>query len=120
MASWAGAERVETPRVARPRKRPAARTAVSAKVRPFGGVVWIVVLAVLLAGIVAVNVLVLQLNVSLDGLARERTELRADNAKLRAQLSSSAANARIARDSQREFGLQAADPTTTTYVRLMP
>ncbi len=85
-----------------------------------GGVLWIVVLAALLAGIVAVNVLVLQLNVSLDGLARERTELRADNAKLRAQLSSSAANARIARDSQRELGLQAADPTTTTYVRLMP
>ena len=86
-----------------------------------GGVLWIVVLAALLAGIVAVNVLVLQLNVSLDGLARERTELRADNAKLRAQLSSAAANARIARDSQRRARAAAPPiPTTTTYVRLMP
>ena len=46
--------------------------------RPFGGVVWIVVLAVLLAGIVAVNVAVLQLNVRLDELGRERVQLRAD------------------------------------------
>ena len=45
---------------------------------PFGGVVWIVVLAVFLAGVVAVNVAVLQLNVRLDGLGRERVQLRAD------------------------------------------
>ena len=85
-----------------------------------GGVLWIVVLAALLAGIVAVNVIVLQLNVQLDDLTRQRAELRADNAKLRAQLSSAAANARIARDAQDGLGLVAADPTTTTYVRLAP
>jgi cell division protein FtsL len=85
-----------------------------------GGVLWIVVLAALLAGVVAVNVLVLQLNVRLDGLSGQRTELRADNAKLRAQLSSAAANARIARDAERQLGLHAADPSTTTYVRLAP
>ena len=66
------------------------------------------------------NVVVLQLNVRLDGLARERADLRADNAKLRAQLSSAAANARIARDAREGLGLVAADPTTTTYVRLDP
>ena len=85
-----------------------------------GGVLWIVVVAALLAGVVAVNVVVLQLNVRLDGLARERADLRADNAKLRAQLSSAAANARIARDAREGLGLVAADPTTTTYVRLDP
>jgi cell division protein FtsL len=93
----------------------------AAKRRPVaGGVLWIVLLAALLAGVVAVNVVVLQLNVRLDGLSRQRTELRADNAKLRAQLSSAAANARIARDAQGRLGLQAADPSTTTYVRLAP
>jgi cell division protein FtsL len=85
-----------------------------------GGVLWIVLLAALLAGIVAVNVIVLQLNVQLDDLTRQRAELRADNAKLRAQLSSAAANARIARDARDGLGLVAADPTTTTYVRLVP
>ena len=77
MASWAGAARVETPQVARPRRRPAAPRR-RPRPRPFGGVVWIVVLAVLLAGVVAVNVAVLQLNVQLDELGRERIQLRAD------------------------------------------
>ena len=96
MASWAGAADVETPQVARrPRHRPSARAAVYAKARPFGGVVWIVVLAVLLAGIVAVNVAVLQLNLRLDELGRERVQLRADTQRLSSQLSSASANARI-------------------------
>ena len=41
-----------------------------------GGVVWIVVVAVLLAGVVAINVLVLRLNVELDDLRRTRAELQ--------------------------------------------
>ena len=118
MASWSGAERVEAPRVARPRKRPAARTAVSAKVRPFGGVVWIVVLAVFLAGVVAVNVAVLQLNVKLDGLGRERVQLRADTQRLRSQLSSAAAAARIESLARTRLGYVRADPSSTTYVQL--
>ena len=110
MSAVAQAARVEAgKRMPRARRRPVA-----------GGVLWIVVVAALLAGIVAVNVVVLQLNVRLDELQRQRTELRADNAKLRAQLSSAAANARIARDAREQLGLQAADPTTTTYVRLAP
>ena len=63
---------------------------------PFaGGVAWIVVVGVLLAGIVAVNVLVLQLNMQFDGLSRERAQLKADNALLRSQLSSASASVRI-------------------------
>ena len=82
------------------------------------GVVWIAVIAVLLAGVVAVNVAVLQLNVRLDELSRERVQLRYDNAGLRAQLSSGSANARIARRAAGELGLVPADSATTGYVRL--
>jgi len=81
---------------------------------------WIVAIGVLLAGIVAVNVLVLQLNMQLDGLSRDRAELMADNARLRSQLSSASANTRIETQATTRLGLQPADPTTTTYVRLAP
>ena len=52
-----------------------------------GGVLWIVVVGLLLAGVVAINVLVLRLNVELDELRRTRAELKADIATSRAQLS---------------------------------
>lgn len=106
---------VETPRVAARRTKAAAQPAR----KPFaGGVMWIVVVGALLAGIVAVNVLVLQLNVKLDRLGRERAQLKADNAMLRSQLSSASASIRIEQMATTKLGLQAADPLTTTYVRL--
>jgi cell division protein FtsL len=120
MASWAGTAEAETPQVARPRKRSASRAAVRARVRPFGGVVWIVVLAVLLAGIVAVNVAVLQLNVRLDELGRERVQLRADTNRLSSQLSSASANARIESEARAKLGLVRADPELTFHVQLAP
>jgi cell division protein FtsL len=86
---------------------------------PFaGGIAWIVVVAVLLAGVVAVNVVVLQLNMQFDGLSRERAQLKADNALLRSRLSSASANVRIEEAATSRLGLEAADPLTTTYVRL--
>ena len=72
----------------------------------------------LLAGIVAVNVVVLQLNMQFNGLSRERAQLKADNALLRSQLSSASASVRIEDAATSKLGLQAADPLTTTYVRL--
>ena len=83
-----------------------------------GGVAWIVVVGVLLAGIVAVNVLVLQLTMQFDGLSRERAQLKADNALLRSQLSSASANVKIEEAATARLGLQAADPMTTTYVMI--
>jgi cell division protein FtsL len=115
MAS-AGTARVEAPSVPRRRRRPAARPAPA--VRAFGGVVWIVVLAVFLAGVVAVNVAVLQLNVRLDELGRERVQLRAETARLRSQLSSAAAAARIESLARTRLGLVRADPAATSYVQL--
>ncbi|MBA2332819.1 MAG: cell division protein FtsL [Actinobacteria bacterium] len=102
----------------RPRRKPAARPL--ARPRPFGGVLWIVVLGALLAGVVAVNVAVLQLNVRLDDLGRERIQLRADNARLSSQLSSAAAAARIEAQARKRLGLVPADPSTTAYVQLAP
>jgi cell division protein FtsL len=80
--------------------------------------VWIVVFAVLLAGVVAVNVTVLRLNLELDQVGRERTELRADISRLRSQLSSASATSRIDRLAQKELGLVPADPDETVYIRL--
>ena len=109
----------QAPRVGRPRRRSTTRS----KARPHllgGGVLWIVVFAVLLAGVVAVNVTVLRLNVELDRAGRERSQLKADVAALRSELSSTAATERIQRVATQELGLELADPETTTYVTLGP
>lgn len=79
---------------------------------------WIVLFASLLAGVVAVNVTVLRLNLERDRVGRERSELRADIARLRSELSTAAASARIERLAQKELGLVRADPDTTVWVRL--
>lgn len=81
---------------------------------------WIVLFAVLLAGVVAVNVNVLRLNIELDRTGRERAELKADIAGLRSELSSASATARIERIAEKELGLVQADPDETVYVHLRP
>ena len=81
---------------------------------------WIVLFAALLAGVVAVNVAVLRLNVELDRTGQERSQLKADIAALRSELSSTAATSRIERVATQELGLALADPETTTYVTLGP
>jgi cell division protein FtsL len=85
-----------------------------------GGVTWILVVAALLAGVVAVNVLVLKLNVELDRLGSERAQLKADNAALRARLSSAASSLRVSQEARRRLGLVPADPLLTDYVRIGP
>jgi cell division protein FtsL len=96
----------------RPARRPKAQRAVA---RP---VLWIVVLTVLLAGVVALNVAVLRLNMTLDRLGRERAQLRADTAALQSQLSSAAATGRIEGLAVKRLGYVPATPDQTTYVRL--
>lgn len=117
MASWAGAARVTAAEpAALPRKRAAPRPI--ARSRTFGGVLWIVVFGALLAGVVAVNVAVLQLNVRLDDLNRERFQLRADNAGLSSQISSAGADAKIAAQARNRLGLEPAE--TTEFIDLAP
>lgn len=83
-----------------------------------GAVLWIVAIAALLAGVVAVNVLALRLNVELDELRRTRAELKAEIATTRAQLSSAAANERIVQEAASKLGLVEYDPNRTTNLRL--
>ena len=85
-----------------------------------GGVFWIVLFGALLAGVVAVNVAVLRLNLELDGVSRERTELKADLANVRAGISSAAATARIEEAARDDLGLVQADPDEMIYVTLGP
>jgi hypothetical protein len=105
-----------------PARRAPPRRGVTAAARrsgsTAGGVLWIVVVAALAAGVVAINVAVLRLNVGLDKANRKRTELRADVAGLQSALSTTAANAQIGGDGQRRLGLVPADPNTTTYIQV--
>jgi cell division protein FtsL len=83
-----------------------------------GGVFWIGLIAVLLAGVVAMNVAVLRLNMKLDRLGRERAALQAQNAALSSQLSSAAATGRIQQLAMKRLGFVAASPAQTRFVHV--
>jgi cell division protein FtsL len=105
--------------IAQPARAPRARAASRKRTWALGGgVVWIVALAVLLAGVVAVNVAVLRLNLQLDEAGRERTELKTDISRLRSEISSAAATTRIDRLAKGELGLVEVQPEDTTYIQL--
>ena len=115
-ARAAPAPAVDATLPARPRPRPRAER----RPRVAGGVVWIAVIGVLLAGVVFMNVAVLRLNIRLDQVGRDRARLRADNAELASQLSSAQAAARIQALAQKKLGVQPALAQETTYIRLKP
>jgi cell division protein FtsL len=75
-------------------------------------------MGVLLAGVVALNVTVLRLNLRFDALAQERAELRAENAELASELATRAASPRTSSVARRRLGLEPADPSTLTYLDL--
>jgi cell division protein FtsL len=97
--------------VARPRPRSKTRARKRAQARTRGGIVWIAVSGILLAGVVFVNVAVLQLNLSLDKANTERSKLLADNAALQSQYSSLVASQAIKQEAVRQFGLVYRGPT---------
>jgi cell division protein FtsL len=101
------------PRTA-PRRRPARSKGVA------GGIVWIVFVTVLLAGVVALNVAVLRLNVQLDDLAREKHDLRASNNELASRLAAVEASGRIQALARQRLGLVPAEPDQATYLTLEP
>jgi hypothetical protein len=110
MAAWTNTARVEAPALPAPRPRRAARPAPRRGLA--GGVVWIGLLAVLLVGVVALNVAVLRLNMKLEELGQARLELEAQNALLSSKVSSAVAPPVIERRARNELGLvPAADPT---------
>ncbi len=120
MAAWSGAAAARVEPAPRPRPRRNSRPSQASRRKPaestglLGGVLWIAALAALLGGVVALNVAVLRLNVRLDALATERSNLRASNAALSSQLSSATASPQLG------LGLVQATPEQTTYVQLEP
>jgi cell division protein FtsL len=112
------------PRHTRPKAKPKPRGAPRASRRPArsrgvaGGIVWIVFVTALLAGVVALNVAVLRLNVQLDDLAREKHELRASNNELASRLAAVEASGRIQALARKRLGLVPAEPDQATYLTL--
>jgi cell division protein FtsB len=114
------AARAEPRRAPRPKTRteprPAPRRRAATRPRVAGSVVWIVVVATLLAGIVALNVAVLRLNIQAEELEGHQAELVAQRDALEAELSRAAAAGRIEAIAVNRYGL--AEPVETVYVRL--
>jgi cell division protein FtsL len=78
--------------------------------------VWIVVVATLLAGIVALNVAVLRLNMQVEQLDNQRDQLVSKRDALQSQLSSAAAAGRIEEMASKTLHL--GSPEATTYLEL--
>ena len=117
MASLSHAQSSVAEPVTRPRANPR-RGRRHAEARARGGIVWIAVSGILLAGVVFVNVAVLRLNLALDSSTSERTKLRAQNAALQSQLSSELASSQIQTRAAKELGLVYVDPSQYRYVNL--
>jgi hypothetical protein len=114
------------PLPARRRPRPAAKPVPSARRAPqarasgrrlTGGIVWISLFALLLTGIVALNVAVLRANITVNKLDTTELQLRAENAALSSQVSS-AASARLIESTALKLGLVPAPATGTSYLDL--
>jgi hypothetical protein len=104
--------------LARPRSRPQARRRRAQQARARGGILWIAVSGILLAGVVFVNVAVLRLNLALDGVNADRVKLRAENAALQSQLSSALRTAQIETQAGRQLGLEYQDPSLYGHIDL--
>jgi cell division protein FtsL len=105
-----------------PRVRPRTATASRARrrargFRVTGGILWISALALLLAGVVAVNVAVLRVNMGVSRLEQQQLQLQAENATLASQVSSANAAPRI-EQAARKLGLVPAPATDTSYLDL--
>jgi cell division protein FtsL len=109
-----GAPPAARPPRARPRAVPRRRAEGR---RATGGIVWISLFAVLLAGIVAVNVAVLRSNMALNDLNKQQLELQAQNQTLQSQVSSAGSSLRIEQVAHR-LGLVPAPAADTRYLDL--
>jgi cell division protein FtsL len=126
MTSWfseavaAPAPRRRTAGQSKPRARagPKPRSKAKRRTHARGAIAWILISAVLLAGVVFVNLAVLRLNLRLDSATQERSKLRAENASLASQLSSAQASPRIQSLARGKNGLVDADPAQIGYIDL--
>jgi hypothetical protein len=82
------------------------------------GLTWISLVAALLAGIVALNVAVLQLRMERGRVSSDIASIRAESAAIEAELAMAAAAGRIEAIARSRLGLR--EPATTVYVKLRP
>ena len=126
-AEWFAATAVAEPaRAPRPRRHPAratpapaARRRSPAKRRIRAHIVWMLAFAVLLAGVVAVNVAVLRANVAVHRLDEQRAQIQARNEALASELSAASSAPKIEAAAHR-LGLVQAPASATTYLDLAP
>ncbi len=83
-----------------------------------GGIVWIVALATLLTGVVAVNVAVLRQNMQLESYSNEQAQLRDQNLEYRSRLSQASSQSYIERLASKRLGLVQVAPDQTKYIQL--
>jgi cell division protein FtsL len=129
-ADWfARAEAVE-PAPARPRtrrpavQRPAApvrsrRKAKATQRRVRGHIVWMILFALLLFGVVFLNVAVLRAHVAVTHLDQKRTQLQNENEVLASRLSTASSAPKIENAAHR-LGLVLASAGATSYLDLAP
>jgi cell division protein FtsB len=117
------AEPVRAPRRRQaPARRPAApvrsrRKATQRRVR--GHIVWMILFALLLFGVVAVNVAVLRAHVAVSNLDQKRAQLEAKNQALRSALSAASSAPRVEAAARRR-GYVPASAGNTSYLDLTP
>ncbi len=80
-----------------------------------GGIFWISAFALLLVGVVALNVAVLRTNMAVQNLNQQQLELQAQNATLASQVSSAGSSLRIEQVARR-LGLTPAQALDTSYL----
>lgn len=113
MASLSHAQAVTVDPIPRPRTRKRVQ-----EKRARSGILWIAISGILLAGVVFVNVLVLQLNLSLDSASAERSKLIAQNAALASRYSALMSSPRIEAQAGKELGLVYQDPSDYGHLDL--
>jgi cell division protein FtsL len=84
-----------------------------------GHIVWMILFALLLSGVVAVNVAVLRAHVAVTRLDQQRAQLQAQNQALASQLSAASSAPRI-EAAARRLGLVQARAADMAYLDLAP
>jgi hypothetical protein len=111
---------------ARPRRRPDPPAPVAVprrapRVRPrrltLGGAAWVIVLAALLGGIVALNVAALRDSIEVNRLQAQARQLIAQNQLQQNRVTSLSSPVAIGREAS-QLGMHPADPNTTRYVSM--
>jgi cell division protein FtsL len=123
---FAQAEVAEPTPARRRRRRPAQHPAPSVRSRRRQAprrvrahIVWMMLFASLLAGVVAINVAVLRAHVAVTQLDQETARLQAQNQTLASELSAASSAPRIEAAAKR-LGLVQASALDSTYLDLLP